>query len=178
MHCDFCGCEIADGYGMYVEGDLLCNDCVDEQTVTCEHCGEVIWSCNSVSDHDTCLCQECFDRHYHRCESCDRIINENDTYWENGLPYCCNCYEEICDEEIEDYDYKPDPIFYGSGNRFFGVELEINEGGKDNDNVRQLKDSANYRDERIYIKLDGSLNYGMEIVSHPMTLRYHMKEMN
>jgi len=76
MHCDFCGCEIAEGDGMYVEGDLLCNDCVDEQTVTCEHCGEVIWSCNNISDHDTCLCQECFDRHYHRCESCDRIISE------------------------------------------------------------------------------------------------------
>jgi len=178
MHCDFCGCEIAEGDGMYVEGGLLCNDCVDEQTVTCEHYGDVIWSCNSVSDGNIELCQECFDRHYRRCESCDRIVNENDTYWENDLPYCCGCYEEICDEEIEDYDYKPDPIFYGNGNRFFGVELEIDEGGKDNDNARQLKDLANYRDERIYIKSDGSLNYGMEIVSHPMTLEYHLREMN
>jgi len=178
MHCDFCGCEIAEGDGMYVEGGLLCNDCVDEQIVTCEHCGDVIWSCNSVSDGNIELCQECFDRHYRRCESCDRIVNENDTYWENDLPYCCGCYEEICDEEIEDYDYKPDPIFYGNGNRFFGVELEIDEGGKDNDNARQLKDLANYRDERIYIKSDGSLNYGMEIVSHPMTLEYHLREMN
>ncbi|MCC8111383.1 MAG: hypothetical protein LIO74_07250, partial [Ruminococcus sp.] len=46
--------------------------------------------------------------------------------------------QEICDEEIEDYDYKPDQIFYGNGNRFFRVEL----------------------------------------VSHPMTLEYHLREMN
>lgn len=32
-------------------------------------------------------------------------------------------------------------------------------------------------ERRIYIKHDGSLNDGMEIVTHPMTLDYHLNEM-
>ena len=39
---------------------------------------------------------------------------------------------------IHDYNYKPEPIFYGDSNRYFGVELEIDDGGKDSDNADEL----------------------------------------
>ncbi len=74
----------------------------------------------------------------------------------------------------ERYGYKPEPIFYGDSNRYFGVELEIDEAGRDNNYAEELIDIANMREEHIYIKSDGSLYDGMEIVSHPMTLEYHM----
>lgn len=95
------------------------------------------------------------------------------------MPYCCSCYDEIDnDDEIEEYSYKPDPIFYGDSYMYFGVELEVDKGGKDGENARTLKDVANVRNEHIYIKSDGSLNDGFEIVSHPMTLDYHMNTMD
>ena len=72
------------------------------------------------------------------------------------------------------YGYKPEPIFYGDSHRYFGVELEIDEAGRDNNYAEELIDIANMREEHIYIKSDGSLYDGMEIVSHPMTLEYHM----
>ena len=34
------------------------------------------------------------------------------------------------DEIIHDYYYKPEPIFYGDGPRYLGVELELDDGGE------------------------------------------------
>lgn len=78
---------------------------------------------------------------------------------------------------IHDYSYKPDPEFKGEGKRYFGVELEVDYGGKDNDNAKEVLDIANYDRENIYIKSDGSLDDGFEIVTHPMTLNYHINLM-
>ena len=175
--CDYCGRELAEEEGTPVDDELLCDDCVEEHCVTCDHCGETIWEQNSVSDEDTCLCQDCFDAHYYRCESCGQIVPESLVCWHSDLPYCERCFDEF-EDEIEEYGYKPTPIFYGNGKRYFGVELEVDEGGKDNDNAASLKSIANIHEENIYIKSDGSLEDGFEIVSHPMTLEYHTESMN
>lgn len=74
---------------------------------------------------------------------------------------------------IHEYGYKPESIFYGDSNRYFGVELEIDGAGKDDDYATEILDIANMRDDHIYIKTDGSLDDGMEIVTHPMSLEYH-----
>ena len=130
-----------------------------------------------MTDDSTYLCRECFNDYYRRCENCDNIIHDDSVCWHNNLPYCEGCFDDF-EDEIEDYSYKPDPIFYGNSYLYFGEELEVDKGGKDGENARTLKDMANYRHEHIYIKSDGSLNDGFEIVSHPMTLDYHMNEMN
>ena len=70
------------------------------------------------------------------------------------------------------------PHFYGEGARYFGVELEIDGAGERSDRAWQLVNAANSNGlEHIYIKHDGSLEDGMEIVTHPMTLGYHLAEM-
>ena len=142
--CDYCGRMLAEGEGTPVDDELLCDDCVEEHCVTCDHCGETIWEQNSVSDEDTCLCQDCFDAHYYRCESCGQIVPESLVCWHSDLPYCERCFDEF-EDEIEEYGYKPTPIFYGQGKRYFGVELEVDEGGKDNDNAAVLKSIAHRR---------------------------------
>jgi len=174
--CMICHCALEDGDGIELNGDLLCDDCAEEHTVVCDHCGDTIWANDSVSDERMTLCQCCYDDNYHRCEECGRIIHDNDTYWSGDYPYCSHCYDDL-DTEIEEYSYKPDPIFYGEGNRFFGIELEMDCAGKDDDNARRIKEQANLRCEHIYCKSDGSLDDGFEIVSHPMTLDYHQHEM-
>ncbi len=178
-HCDNCGRLIHEDDIFYVNnGDILCHSCAEEYTVICDHCEERIYTSDTVSDGDITVCDDCYDEHYHRCESCDRIISDDDTNWHNDLPYCDDCYDELnSNYEIEEYNYKPTPIFYGKDKIFFGVELEVDEGGKDDENAEKIKNIANRCREHIYIKSDGSLNDGFEIVSHPMTLDYHMNEM-
>ena len=57
------------------------------------------------------------------------------------------------------------------------MELEIDEGGKNSDNADTILGIGNRVAEHIYIKSDGSLSDGMEIVTHPMSLKYHKDKM-
>ena len=116
-----------------------------------------------------------YDNHYTRCSCCDALLHEDDAYHLDGYDYCSECYHEEVDRNrsIHDYGYKPDPIFYGDSSRYFGIELEIDGGGKDSDNAEELLAIGNKDEEFVYIKSDGSLDDGMEIVSHPASLDYH-----
>lgn len=165
----------------YFDGEELCPECFDEETVVCEHCGNRIWA-DASANSNIVLCEHCFYEHYVNCENCGRTIHNDDAYYfddDGDYAYCRVCYESRCSGEyIHDYGYKPTPIFYGDSNIYFGVELEIDNGGHDDSNAEKLTDIANSSGERrIYMKHDGSLNDGMEIVTHPMSLDYHINEM-
>lgn len=133
------------------------------------------------ADSDLTLCQHCYDNYYTTCESCGCTLDYDDAYYldnDTDYPYCRHCYQQRCSSEyIHDYGFKPDPIFYGKGTRYFGVELEIDGGGHIDENAEEIANTANIDEKRVYIKHDGSLNDGMEIVTHPMTLDYHLNEM-
>ena len=59
--------------------------------------------------------------------------------------------------------------------KFFGIELEIDNGGNSTSNGAQLLDICNSDfTETIYLKHDGSIAHGFEIVTHPMTVAYHL----
>ena len=180
-HCDSCGNTFERGQLIKFDGQLLCPDCLARATVICAHCGTRIWRDENVGDDTTPLCQHCYDRWYQSCSVCGRIIHEDDAYYRSGdddEPLCHNCYNQASHRAIQDYYYKPEPLFRGSGPRYFGVELEIDGAGEDPDNAGELLSIANSNGlENLYIKHDGSLDDGMELVTHPMSLDYHFREM-
>jgi hypothetical protein len=57
-----------------------------------------------------------------------------------------------------------------------GVELEVDEGGESTSNAQEVLNILNQAREHVYIKHDGSLRDGFEIVSHPATLEYHLND--
>ncbi len=178
--CDRCGCELTSDSAHSLSGEYFCSECLDDATVVCNHCGERIWDDDNNGTDSFPLCQRCYDNHYTTCEDCGRVIHYDDCnylYDDDDIAYCDDCYHRHNNGPIRDYSYKPDPEFFGEGDRYFGVELEIDEGGKIGDNAQALIDLANVLSEHIYIKSDGSLNDGMEIVTHPMTLDYHRSDM-
>ena len=174
VYCSHCGTFIdTDDYEEF-DGEILCSDCIDNFTSVCDCCGERIWSEDTQGDEYTTLCQHCYDYHYTRCEECDSIIHNDDAYEYDDGYFCRECYQNIRrNASIHEYGYKPEPIFYGDSNRYFGVELEIDGAGKEDEYAEELLDIANMREDHIYIKTDGSLDDGMEIVTHPMSLEYH-----
>ena len=175
VYCSHCGELIENDNYEEVCGEIVCTDCYENHTTTCERCGNVIWTADSYGDEYTTLCHHCYENHYTRCSNCDALLHEDDAYHLDGYDYCSDCYHDEVDRNrnIHDYGYKPEPVFYGKYSRYFGVELEIDGAGKDDDNAEEILNIANKDDEHIYIKSDGSLDDGMEIVSHPMTLDYH-----
>jgi len=180
--CSHCGAEITDDDYSTVNGQIVCSDCVERYCCTCDRCGATIFDSDAFGDEYTNLCQSCHDNFYIRCETCDALVHIDDCFHLNGYDYCSDCYHDEVDKcrNIHDYSYKPEPIFYGDSSRYFGVELEIDGAGKDDDNAEKLLRIANSDDnsERLYIKGDGSLDDGLELISHPCSLDYHKNNMN
>lgn len=178
LYCSHCGALIGEDEDYEeVNGEVVCTDCYEHHTTACDRCGAVIWTNDSYGDEYTTLCHHCYENHYTRCSCCDALLHEDDAYHLDGYDYCGECYHDEVDKNrsIHDYGYKPEPIFYGDSQRYFGVELEIDGAGKDSDNADELLKIANSdgNSEHIYIKGDGSLDDGLEIVTHPMSLEYH-----
>lgn len=162
------------------EGEYYCSDCIGNETVICSRCENRIWNNYNSGTEDVPLCQSCYDDYYTSCTSCGRLIRTEDAYYddyEDDDPYCRECHMQRVDRSIHDYYYKPLPIFYGDGKRYFGVELEVDNAGEDDDSADAVRGIANCRNTHIYCKHDGSLDDGFEIVTHPMTLDYHRKQM-
>lgn len=175
VYCSHCGTVIDTDDYQELDGQIICSDCIENYTTTCERCGAIIWNSDAYGDDYTTLCRHCYENYYTRCAECDALIHNDDAYEYGGEYYCSECYRDVRDRDssIHEYSYKPEPIFYGDGNRYFGVELEIDGAGKDDDYAEEILDIANMDDNYVYIKSDGSLDDGMELVSHPMTLDYH-----
>ena len=179
LTCAECGIELERDDHFGFEGHTYCRECFDRITVECDNCMRRIWRDNAVGNDNYTLCEDCQERYYTYCEECGRLIhNEDSCYFdEDDMPYCRDCFESLNCNSIKNYGYKPEPIFYGSGDLFLGVELEVDKGGHIRENAQELIEIANTSTERVYCKHDGSLNDGFEIVSHPMDLTYHTKEM-
>ncbi|MGN0605977.1 MAG: hypothetical protein ACI4JM_05600 [Oscillospiraceae bacterium] len=175
IYCSHCGTIIDTDDYEEIDGQIICSDCIENYTTTCDRCGAIIWDADAYGDDYTSLCHHCYENYYTRCAECDALIHNDDTYEYGGEYYCSECYHDIRDRDssIHEYSYKPEPIFYGNSNRYFGVELEIDGAGKDDDYADDILAIANADSTYIYIKSDGSLDDGMELVSHPMTLDYH-----
>jgi len=174
--CSLCGADLHEENAIEFDGQIMCEQCINAKTTTCDNCGDRIWREDVHGDSVYTLCNHCYDYHYTNCENCGTLIHNNDAYYEDNdedYPYCYDCYQKLHEKPIKNYNYKPEPIFYGSGNLFYGIELEIDKGGEDDDNAQAILDIANKDSEHIYCKHDSSIESGFEIVSHPMSIDYH-----
>ena len=156
---------------------FVCEDCLENYS-RCDCCEEFFTS-EEIWASDSCMsvCYSCNSR-YERCEDCGTINYRDNMYYcsDDDCYYCGSCYEEHSNSYIEDYSYKPDPIFLGYSDEqlYLGVELEVDNGTNTYNVTKELYDSF----EDVYLKHDGSLgNEGFEIVSHPATLEYHMSQL-
>lgn len=166
------------------DGRDLCPQCMEEETIVCSACGERFWASDNQGSEDSPVCPSCYDRYYTVCDQCGTLLRQEAARYtsddmDEDHPLCDACYARTeRANAIHDYYYKPEPVFFGTGPRFFGVELEVDEAGEINRNARELLDIANGSGpQRLYCKHDGSLTDGFELVSHPMSLAYHAQEM-
>ena len=171
--CDICGHERPWDEHTEFDSQDLCTDCLETHTVLCHECRERLWTDENAGSRDIPLCQDCYDDNYTHCCRCGHLLRENEAYYESSdeydeRPYCTNCYYALDkDQSIHDYYYKPEAVFHGKGPRFFGVELEIDGAGERAANALALLNIANRDGDCAYIKHDGSLNEGLEIVTIP-----------
>ena len=162
-YCEHCDSTISANDIVFVGDDYMCEDCRDNNYTCCDYCSDYISNNETINTNDSVLCDDCYCEHYFTCNCCGEVYN-NDYYAEDG--YCQNCYIEEEENGLYNYSYKPDTKFYGDGDLFFGIELEIeSEGNSIYDAVQSL---PNF----VYAKADSSMNDGMEVVSHPTSWQW------
>jgi hypothetical protein len=107
------------------------------------------------------------------CEACGCEIDVDEIHNEERL--CAGCYEAQ-NHGVHPHSYKPEPVFFKcsdeKANRFFGVELEIENVHDDDEHEEVLLGDI---ERFIYYKHDGSLNNGFEVVTHPFTWKWMRK---
>ncbi len=135
--CSHCGRKIPFDEVVWMGDDPLCYSCSEEETVLCDCCGKRIYWDDHCGDSDHILCESCFERYYTRCENCGAVIHTSDAYYvsQSDEMVCADCYgRQSHDITIHEYGYKPEPVFHGVKPRYFGVELEIDDEGQDDEN--------------------------------------------
>jgi hypothetical protein len=187
--CNDCG-DSSDNLGDFTElsDHLYCDDC----SICCDRCGErcareYTW----VEDVGSRYCDDCYSGYASYCEGCEasycdtsfhNVIGRSNDYCsyccDNNYNFCQRCdnyYEDECrcrSGNINDYSYKPSPIFHGSSqyNLYFGMEIETEIWNGFDD----ASSEASGSDDDFYLKHDSSIggNYpGFEIVSHPYSFQ-------
>jgi len=123
-----------------------------------------------------------YDEERYECENCGTYLESSEVCeFRDGI-YCCECYDELIDEKIEDSHYRPLPRFKKmerDDDLFMGFELEVE---MDDERDRKSSQLTNYLEgegvaDVFYLKEDGSLDNGFELVSHPITLNYLRKKL-
>ena len=178
--CDHCGEAFPLDEAFRCGEERLCRTCAGDISILCDCCGTRIYRDADCGDSWNVLCESCYDRYYTRCDHCGAIIRSSDAYhpeW-NDDTLCEECYDDLEQNgSIHEYNYVPELVFHGKGLRHLGVELEIDGAGQIASHADALLHAANQTAENLYIKTDGSLDDGLELVTHPMTLDYHLHEM-
>ena len=156
--CELCNNEIVGGV-VVLDNTTMCNDCFRDNTFVCEDCGVITWDEDRHGGaSNRILCGSCYDRYY-QCTECNALVTENNVFYEDegcDDPLCYDCYSnKTKGKSILSYNHKPEPTFFGSGNLFMGVELEIDEGGELDEKAEKLLNIANTMDDRIYIMSRG-----------------------
>lgn len=171
-----------------LDGEALCTHCYNELYFICDVCHDAARreDVNFVQRQE--ICNDCYNELYTICDYCSDPFRREDAYSLYDYDYLCeDCYYTLSQRAIKPYSYKPDPQFvvYDKKNGkkmisrrplllFLGVELEVENQTKDYDtNVVASDLIESYGLKDFYLKYDGSLVDGFEIVTEPMTLQGH-----
>jgi len=196
VNCYNCGSEVNIDDTQEIDGEHVCQECIDNHYYTCERCGDYI------HEDDICettrgdiICQRCADYYYIYCERCNNYFRGDDmTYCEEDETYYCDeCYDDRM-EELENTEtgdnyvgsYHQHHSQYQYHMQFlegedeentitYGVETEMENINGDTTNeqeVLQVFSTASIKREHEH---DSSLNYGgIEDITYPFSYEYAM----
>lgn len=128
------------------------------------------------------VCEACFalDTDSCRCIYCGCIYTPEYRGSHSGCCDICAPMGEENDTVLHDWSYKPIPIFHFINDTkykentklYFGIELELELNKADVKQLHGIVKPFNNKETHFYFKYDGSLQNGIEIVSHPMSYAY------
>lgn len=164
------------------DDESWCEGCREDYSFCCDRCeqnfADRYYGYSDVRSHGV-MCEGCCERiGTFECETCDRICADDDRYFDDDDDdnYQCRWCAASGERYIHNYSYKPSPKYKYATNQqkkdnlFFGIELEVERKESSLQTGKMAEKIAN--EDIYYIKNDGSLECGFEIVTHPMTFEF------
>lgn len=181
--CNWCGDWVRIDNGLELEDCFYCGDtCAERDDWFCCECCDEWHSLDDsyyINDYGR-ICDRCYEwGEYYCCENCGNYFHVDDTTYDEDIDdrVCDRCYNANGGGFIHSYGYSPAIEFFGStdGNTkpYLGIELET-DGGSDRRKYAKDLAALGYAD-RFWMTHDSSLDNGIEVTSHPMTLDEHIK---
>lgn len=201
--CDRCGklLFLDDDEVVYVDDRFFCDEnCANESGyIKCHDCGRYekesdMYYFEGYSDY---ICQNCYEDNYFTCDNCGEVCENDEMYVrDNGNLYLCECcaedYDSDHDDDCEDcFKDVGDYHCFNSWKPFlnkdedidmtilYGFELEIENKG--NLSHFELIEGINlilkkYNLDTLFVyEHDGSISYGFEIISQPMSFNFFVE---
>lgn len=134
----------------------------------CDHCEETVRLSYTQRFDGNRYCNSCIESNVYTCDDC------GDEYWDGSHDNCSYLEDEEDESIIHSYSYRPSPYFIGSGKYHLGFELEVE--ARNGSRYEGAEIAQNTLGATAYMKDDGSLSDGFEIVTHPHTLEKYQKE--
>ena len=153
----------------------------------------------NVFGKDAHVCINCFKIHYICCQFCERIKTKNKAVKFPDFYVCAKCYASrqiglkkypYHDNEypLHEYNHSPKPYYHLKASEvpnkwqtkfpYYGIEIEVTRPRCNRIARFQLEDDLsrlpNENESDFYLKRDGSIRNGLEIVTHPRTLQSHL----
>lgn len=174
--CDTCveSCPMCDAIADPNRG--MCPDCYG-RTFDCSDCSQPTYDDDgySIDDGAYYVCRSCYRSSYCGCDVCGRNLHL-DRFPDVDYATCDTCGQDDDDgstsSRIHSYTYKPYPEFHGSGPMFFGLEIETERALSSVRVTDMAERVADLMGSVAYLKHDGSLEEGFEIVTHPGSLEF------
>ncbi len=186
-YCTQCGEWHQENDMVYVEdAGVFCDSYCAERygCFRCEHCEEWRYGDSDYVSGEQ-WCDDCVQHDARWCDRCQRSYPEDEVCYheETDQDLCDGCYERVREDNddihLHSYGWTPILRWYGSAvaSPYLGVELETDGGSRRGAYVRELQalcvDGKEFG-EHFWMTGDGSLQNGVEITGHPMTLSYHV----
>ena len=102
MKCNICGELHSLNEGKIIEGSghvyFVCDDCVPEDYVICDDCGEIVEEDRTYTTHDgRIICENCYKSNdYFTCEKCGKVVEEY------HIVHIKDTEEYVCDDCAEE----------------------------------------------------------------------------
>jgi len=142
----------------------LCESCAGDYASRCDDCGDTVPREHATFIGDEVICDGCRDENYNYCDDCSE-------YRHHSSPCDCSRKSDL----IQSYSYKPYAKFHGTPKGlegYIGVELEVNTS-REIEHAEEVVDQLG--NDHVYLKEDGSIGEGFEVVTHPHTFAEQRK---
>lgn len=174
--------------------EYMCYFCLDRKYNICDSCGMIVSEkeLNYVDFSEMWLCNDCYKKSVIKCNICGMsAIKSHGKYIKNnimissneeGSIFLCNdCYNEVSDIKLwyyEPHKWQFYKMEYEQNPLYFGIELEYDSKYERANKFKVASTLSEIFKDKVFFKIDKSLSAkGIELVSHPSSIDYHIEEM-